>query len=120
MIGWHSAVILLLPYFGCRNNVAVRIVNAITWLIQLWAAYPLVAYHFLSRASIVHLACTVQFILGVANFVEWSLEQRTQFIFTLFDDDRSGFLSMVRYVERTATAGKWLRLIVLHLYKRDM
>ena len=37
-----------------------------------------------------------QFFLGMANFVEWSLELRTQFIFTLFDDDRSGFLSMVR------------------------
>lgn len=37
-----------------------------------------------------------QFFLGMANFVEWALEPRTQFIFTLFDDDRSGFLSMVR------------------------
>ncbi|CAN0260617.1 unnamed protein product, partial [Ectocarpus sp. 12 AP-2014] len=35
-----------------------------------------------------------EFFLGMANFVEWSLEPRTQFIFTLFDDDRSGFLSM--------------------------
>eukprot|EP00903_Cladosiphon_okamuranus_P006779 g6608.t1 len=35
-----------------------------------------------------------EFFLGMANFVEWSLELRTQFIFTLFDDDRSGFLSM--------------------------
>lgn len=31
----------------------------------------------------------------MANFVEWALEPRTQFIFTLFDNDRSGFLSMV-------------------------
>ncbi|CAM9228565.1 unnamed protein product [Pylaiella littoralis] len=35
-----------------------------------------------------------EFFLGMANFVEWSLEPRTQFIFTLFDEDRSGFLSM--------------------------
>lgn len=43
----------------------------------------------------VFVSLLLKFFLGMANFVEWSLEQRTQFIFTLFDDDRSGFLSMV-------------------------
>ena len=49
----------------------------------------------LALRSIVHHV--TQLFLGMANFVEWTLETRTQFIFTLFDEDRSGFLSMVRH-----------------------
>ncbi|CAM9099586.1 unnamed protein product, partial [Discosporangium mesarthrocarpum] len=40
-----------------------------------------------------------EFLLGVANFIEWPQEQRTQFIFTLYDEDRSGYLSMSELVE---------------------
>ncbi|CAN0447276.1 unnamed protein product, partial [Ascophyllum nodosum] len=34
-----------------------------------------------------------EFLLGMANFVDWRPEQRAQFIFMLFDEDRSGYLS---------------------------
>jgi serine/threonine-protein phosphatase 2B regulatory subunit len=41
-----------------------------------------------------------EFLLGISNFVEGlSHEQKARFIFDLYDDDRSGFLSIAELVE---------------------
>ena len=68
-----------------------------------------IAYRIQSARIALHVSCHPQnepeaidireFLLGASTFIEMDKSQKTRFVFDLYDDDRSGFLSQTELVQ---------------------